>query len=157
MVPLVHVNTIADWEPEAGHTADRRGKATVKIGRRLPAAVSLAVNKIDRRTGDRVIREEQVRVDFGETSRFTVNGSPMQIIVNPSLGGLEYGSPEERQRRCNIRDLIEKQLQGLFREFPDVEFPEYDLEIIPMEMSGHSSGPNGVTGPGWGNPILVED
>lgn len=148
-MPLIMVNTIEDYRPDR---TTPEARATKALARRLPSATAIAVNKVDGRMGDRMIDEDMVRVDFGVTDPYTINGSPMQIIISPSNNGLVPSSPEAQVRRCAIRDLIEEQIQAHMRVLAeDLMWPEYDIEMDPRDLSGLSSGSNGVMRT-WGDP-----
>jgi hypothetical protein len=158
-VPLITVNCSYEYYPPdvPGVSQSEKHGATLAIARALPVFVSRAVNKVDSERGLPALTSEDVLVNFGQLHCLAIGASDMQILVMPGVGHSNASPITQATRRARIRDLIYEGLKDLIEKGNDSElfpWPAFDIEIIPMSMSGLAVSPQGEIEKRWGDPRM---
>jgi|GEM_PF-6809229 len=154
-MPLVTINCKPEWRlPDAAGydvatEADPKLRAVYTIAHTLTQAVASAVNQVD---SDEKLTPSQVLVNFGQMHGASLNAAEIQILINPGAGNVNDPIRVQRRRRVAIHDYVHAALVALINDLPGhlYDWPEFDIEIVPTNMSGSNTTPDGVMRAPWG-------
>ena len=162
-MPFVNINATHSWRlpdsfmasAERLHLTPRK-QAVKLLTEELPRIVAHAVNSVDNElfSDFEFLEPEHVIVQLGDMSVRTVNGPDVQIVVKPAEHHKLEGLFKDN-RRMEIRTLIQEEICTLIKEHPGPEFPDIDLEVLPLACSGCRIEPNGSVERSWDSTCRI--
>src|SRR5580704_15474375 len=153
-MPLVTINCKPGWRlPDTDDynpatETDRQLRAVYTMAYCLTQAVASAVNQVD---SEEKLTPNQVLVNFGQIHGVAFNAAEVQILINPGAGDPNAPTARQRRRRVEIHDYVHAAMVALINDLPaDLhDWPGFDIEIMPTNMSGSNTTPDGEMRAAW--------